>query len=168
MKEAIVNPDLTVEVQDDAPIPTPSNTQVLIKIICAGCNPKDWKQPYFSKLSINSGDDMAGIVHSVGTNVLEFKPGDRVAAFHTMQSPGGAFAEYGLAESCTTFHVPEGTSFEEVGFNKLLLLWFGPTILICNIDRRRPSLLRVSLLLSEYIGALTFQCPGTLLRNATR
>jgi NADPH2:quinone reductase len=114
MKEAIVNPDLTVTVHNDAPIPTPATTQILIKIVCAGCNPKDWKRPFLSKTSSNSGDDMAGVVSSVGTNVLEFKPGDRVAAFHTMQGPGGAFAEYGLAESWTTFHIPDGISFEEV------------------------------------------------------
>jgi NADPH:quinone reductase len=114
MKEAIVNPDLTVTVHNNAPIPTPAATQILIKIVCAGCNPKDWKRPFFSKTSSNSGDDMAGIVSSVGTSVLEFKPGDRVAAFHTMEGSGGAFAEYGLAESWTTFHIPDGTSFEEV------------------------------------------------------
>jgi NADPH2:quinone reductase len=62
---------------------------------------------------------MAGVVSSVGTSVLEFKPGDRVAAFHTMQGPGGAFAEYGLAESWTTFHIPDGISFEEVCYMSL-------------------------------------------------
>jgi NADPH:quinone reductase len=119
MKEAIVNPDLTVTVNNDAPIPTPAATQILIRIVCAGCNPKDWKFPFFSKTSSNSGDDMAGVVSSVGTSVLEFKPGDRVAAFHTMQGPGGAFAEYGLAESWTTFHIPDGISFEEVCYMPL-------------------------------------------------
>jgi NADPH2:quinone reductase len=120
MKEAIVTPDLTVEIHHDIPIPRPTATQVLVKIVCAGCNPKDWKQPAFSKSSLNSGDDMSGIVQDVGRDVLEFKVGDRVAAFHTMQEPGGAFAEYGLAESWTTFHLPDHVSFEEVRF---ALLW---------------------------------------------
>ena len=30
----------------------------------------------------NQGDDIAGYVHEVGEKVYEFKPGDRVAAFH--------------------------------------------------------------------------------------
>lgn len=30
----------------------------------------------------NSGDDIAGIVHSIGKDVYEFKPGERVAALH--------------------------------------------------------------------------------------
>lgn len=113
MKEAIVQADLTIKIHEVS-IPKPSSSQVLIKIICAGSNPKDWKQPYLMKTDINSGDDMAGIIESVGSDVLEFKPGDRVAAFHTMQEPGGAFAEFGLAESSTTFHLPKSVSFEEV------------------------------------------------------
>lgn len=73
MKEVIVNPDLMVTVNNDAPIPTAAATQILIRIVCARCNPKDWKFPDFSKTSSNSGDDMAGVVSSVGTSVLEFK-----------------------------------------------------------------------------------------------
>lgn len=42
----------------------------------------------------------------------EFKPGDRVAAFHTMMSPSGSYAEFALAPATTTFHIPRGTSFE--------------------------------------------------------
>jgi NADPH:quinone reductase-like Zn-dependent oxidoreductase len=30
----------------------------------------------------NEGDDIAGIVHGVVIHVTEFKPGDRVAAYH--------------------------------------------------------------------------------------
>ena len=62
---------------------------------------------------LNQGDDIAGIVHSVGSNVYEFKPGDRVAAFHQMMAPGGSYAEYALSWSHTTFHIPPKTSFEE-------------------------------------------------------
>lgn len=62
---------------------------------------------------VNQGDDIAGIVHSIGSNVYEFKPGDRVAAFHQMMVPGGSYAEYALSWSHTTFHIPKKTSFEE-------------------------------------------------------
>lgn len=61
----------------------------------------------------NSGDDVAGIVESVGKNVYEFKAGDRVAAFHEMRAPHGSFAEYSIAWQHTTFHIPETVSFEE-------------------------------------------------------
>lgn len=45
--------------------------------------------------------------------MVEFKPGDRVAAFHVMRAPGGSYAEYGIAPAHTTFHIPAKTSFEE-------------------------------------------------------
>lgn len=73
---------------------------------------QDRKLPEWFPGSKNQGDDIAGIVHSVGENVTEFKPGDRVAAFHEMQAPGGSYAEYALAWQHTTFHLPKKTSFE--------------------------------------------------------
>ncbi|KAI4238451.1 MAG: hypothetical protein LQ352_007871 [Teloschistes flavicans] len=78
MKEAIVQPDLTVKIVD-SPIPVPNDDQVLIMVVVSGSNPKDWKLPNWSKKPANSGDDIAGIVHQVGRNVYEFKKGDRVA-----------------------------------------------------------------------------------------
>ncbi|RMZ73029.1 alcohol dehydrogenase [Pyrenophora seminiperda CCB06] len=61
----------------------------------------------------NSGDDIAGIVHSVGANVYEFSAGDRVASFHEMMTSGGSFAEYAVGHAHTTFHIPKNVSFEE-------------------------------------------------------
>ena len=61
---------------------------------------------------LNQGNDIAGFVHNVGSDVTEFRPGDRVAAFHEIGAPGGSYAEYAIAWDHTTFHVPEETSFE--------------------------------------------------------
>jgi len=61
---------------------------------------------------MNSGDDIAGTVAAVGEDVYEFKPGDRVAAFHEMGTAHGSFAEYAIAHDYTTFHIPDNTSFE--------------------------------------------------------
>jgi hypothetical protein len=82
MKEAIVakGPKVTLH---DVPVPKPKAGQVLIKVIYSGSNPKDWKRPSLGEPH-NSGDDIAGVVESVGENVTEFKQGDRVAAFHEM------------------------------------------------------------------------------------
>ncbi|KAH9208434.1 chaperonin 10-like protein [Leptodontidium sp. 2 PMI_412] len=111
MKNAIVakGPKVTI---NDVPIPTPSAYQVLIKVVYSGSNPKDWKRPQHGEPH-NSGDDIAGLVEAVGENVVEFRKGDRVAAFHEMMTPYGSFAEYAIAEDCTTFHLPKKTSFEE-------------------------------------------------------
>ncbi|KAL2869617.1 zinc-binding alcohol dehydrogenase family protein [Aspergillus lucknowensis] len=110
----------------DIPVPEPNDDQVLIKVVVSGSNPKDWKAPDWIasgnifhplletiKGPINQGDDIAGVVEKVGSNVVEFKPGDRVAAFHEMLTPGGSYAEYALAWSHTTFHLPAHVSFEE-------------------------------------------------------
>ena len=70
--------------------------------------------PEFTSASINQGDDIAGTVHAIGSGVTEFKPGDRVAAFHEMGASGGSYAEYAVAWDHTTFHIPDKTSFEGV------------------------------------------------------
>ena len=81
--------------------------------VVAGSNPKDWKRPKIGGKEQNSGDDIAGTVHAVGSEVVEFRPGDRVAAFHRMNTPHGAFAEYAIAPVTTTFHIPAKTTYEE-------------------------------------------------------
>lgn len=64
----------------------------------------------------NQGDDISGVVHEVGENVVEFKKGDRVAAFHEMLQPGGSYAEYAVAWKHTTFFLPKNISFEGKSF----------------------------------------------------
>ncbi|TID19599.1 hypothetical protein E2P81_ATG06766 [Venturia nashicola] len=114
MKEAFVTAGPTVEIKD-VPIPEPGPDQVVTKVVVSGSNPKDWKIPeWFPQAGpINQGDDISGTVHAVGSNVTEFKVGDRVAAFHEMMSPHGSYAEYALSWQHTTFHLPQNTSFEE-------------------------------------------------------
>jgi len=112
MKEAIVSPGPEVKIVD-SPIPTNiTPDQVVIKVVVSGSNPKDWKYPDYTNKSFNSGDDIAGVIHAVGSNVVEFHPGDRVAAFHQMRAPHGSFAEYAVSWAHTTFHIPEKTRFE--------------------------------------------------------
>ena len=50
---------------------------------------------------------------SIGKNVFDFKPGDRVAAYHEFNTVDGAFGEYSVAPSWATFHLPANVSFEE-------------------------------------------------------
>ncbi|GAB1317695.1 hypothetical protein MFIFM68171_07905 [Madurella fahalii] len=113
MKEALVGPGPRVQIVD-SPIPEPNPDQLLIKVVVSGSNPKDWKIPeIWTDKPTNEGDDIAGIVEKVGANVFEFKPGDRVAAFHQMRTPHGSYAEYAIAWQHTTFHIPAKISFEE-------------------------------------------------------
>jgi NADPH2:quinone reductase len=62
---------------------------------------------------MDQGDDISGIIHSTGSAVTEFKPGDRVAAFHRMWDPNGAHAEFAIAPYTTTFNLPPNITFEE-------------------------------------------------------
>lgn len=73
---------------------------------------QDWKRGDSGTKAINQGDDIAGVVHAVGENVTEFKPGDRIAAFHEMMAPGGSYAEYAVSWQHATFHLPKKTTFE--------------------------------------------------------
>ena len=116
MKEAHIDADTNVTIHD-VPLPKITNShQIIVKVVVSGCNPKDWKMPAGMLVSIgncpNSGDDIAGVVHEVGSAVLNFRPGDRVAALHQLGAPHGSYAEYALVWDHTTFHIGD-KSFED-------------------------------------------------------
>ncbi|KAK5129848.1 hypothetical protein LTR08_002756 [Meristemomyces frigidus] len=116
MKEIIVHPlPILITELVDSPIPAPHADDIVIKVAVAGSNVKDWAHITAMKLSINSGDDTAGIVYALGKDAAktgEFHIGDRVAAFHPMLTAGGAYAEYVVALAHTLFKLPVATSFE--------------------------------------------------------
>jgi len=116
MKNLLVyyDPNLTTEIED-VPIPDIGPLEILIKVVAAGMNPKDWKHPmpqYFNS-RLNQGDDVAGIVERFGDEVKGFKSGERVAGFHQMGTPRGTYAEYCVCPEWTVFHIPDSMSFEE-------------------------------------------------------
>ncbi|KAH8902049.1 GroES-like protein [Coniochaeta sp. PMI_546] len=95
-------------------IPKPGPKEVLVKVVAAGLNPKDWKwvKGRDETRALNAGDDVAGIVEAVGSEVFEYRPGDRVAAFHRMGEEHGTYAEFTVVPSSTTFLLPPNISFE--------------------------------------------------------
>ena len=129
MKEAHVSKDTTITLHD-VPIPEPTSPfTMLISVHVAGTNPKDWKMPAGILTTIsdcpNSGDDIAGTVHSVHATVKDFKPGDRIAALHELGKPHGAFAEYALVHSFACFRIPETMSFEEAATLPMAIFMAG-------------------------------------------
>ena len=45
MKEAIIHPSIeTIEIVE-SPIPEPKDEEIVIEVVVAGSNPKDWKMP---------------------------------------------------------------------------------------------------------------------------
>ncbi|KAL6716009.1 hypothetical protein ACLMJK_006971 [Lecanora helva] len=117
MKEAHVSPDTSVTIHE-VPIPQIEHpSQMLVKVVVSGTNPKDWKMPAGILLTIgdcpNSGDDVAGVVSAVGSEVTDFRVGDRVAALHELGTRGGSYAEYSLVWDWATFHLADHITFEE-------------------------------------------------------
>ena len=96
------------------PIPDPGPHDLCIAVIATTSNPKDWQYPVsVPSRRINEGDDISGTVHSVGSSVTEFHPGDRVAALHRMGTTHGSYSQYAIAPASTTFHIPANLGFEE-------------------------------------------------------
>ena len=128
----------------ELPVPSPEPDQVLIKVVVAGTNPKDWKLPLLSEAQsgTNTGDDVAGTIEAVGAGVTEFHVGDRVAAFHRMRTPHGAFAEYAIASEKVTFHIPEKTSFEEAATIPLAAMT-AAVGLFCGLGLPEPWTARI-------------------------
>ncbi|SCV67983.1 BQ2448_104 [Microbotryum intermedium] len=100
----------------DLPVPSPEKGEVLIKNVVVASNPKDWKLPYYiPDYGAVEGNDVAGYVEQVGEGVTKFKVGDKVAAFTRMRGGDrtGAYQQYSIAPSHTTFHLGPKTSFED-------------------------------------------------------
>ncbi|KAI7889891.1 NADPH:quinone reductase [Mucor mucedo] len=94
--------------------PTPSDTELLVKVKCFALNRMDIMQregnyPVATKGSPLLGVEISGTVEAIGKDVKDFKVGD--AVFGLM--PGGAYAQYAVIESALTMHKPDGLSFEE-------------------------------------------------------
>lgn len=96
---------------------------LLVKIKANSANPADWHilrgKPFFARFSFGLfkpkdkilGADFSGVVEGVGTNVTDFKVGDRVFG-ESLQ--GGAFAQYICAPATACALMPENASFAEM------------------------------------------------------
>lgn len=96
----------------DAAIPEVNSNDILVKLTAAGVNPLDNMIsrgevnaiiPY--KVPFIAGNEIVGIIESVGHQVEGFKKGDRVFARLPL-SRIGAFAEYVAVDSAAIAHVP--------------------------------------------------------------
>lgn len=101
------------------PIPELSSDEVLVKIKAAGVNPLDNMivrgevkliVPY--KIPLIMGNEFAGVIEKIGSNVSGFKKGDRVYARMPLDKIG-AFAEYTAIKADAIAKIPDYLSFEE-------------------------------------------------------
>jgi len=96
---------------EETPAPTPGAHEALIKVSACGINFIDvyYREGlYKAPLPFTLGNEAAGVVESVGAQVTEARPGDRVA-FTTML---GAYAEYVVVPAWRLVPLPANISFE--------------------------------------------------------
>ncbi|UPK72277.1 NADP-dependent oxidoreductase [Chitinophaga filiformis] len=107
---------------DEVPRPVPAADEILVKVYATSVNPADYiirqggneiLRPYL-KLPLGLGLDAAGIVEETGSEVRDFKKGDRV--YGVPNFPGdGSYAEYLTAKASQFVLMPRNISFIEAG-----------------------------------------------------
>lgn len=101
--------------ETNVPIPTPGPSDVLVQVKAVGINPVETYirlGTYSRKPALPTilGNDCAGIVEQIGSNVTMFKPGDRVFVSKTNT---GAYAEFTVSPATSVSPLPEVLSFSQ-------------------------------------------------------
>src|SRR5436190_22923732 len=99
-------------VYEETPSPKPGAGEAVITMHAASVNFPDVliiqnKYQFKPPLPFSPGSELAGIVKEVGTDVSNFRPGDKVIAFTTY----GAFAEEVKTEASRLLPMPEGMDY---------------------------------------------------------
>lgn len=94
--------------------PQPKTQEILIRVKACGISYPDLlqhqgKYPPPPGTSPIIGLEVAGIVEQCGSDVVRFKPGDKVMALLS----GGGYAEFAIAEEAQTMPIPNSLSFIE-------------------------------------------------------
>ena len=100
---------------EEVPTPQSGPGEVLVRVHAAGVNPVETyirAGPYarLPELPYTPGNDGAGVVEQVGTNVTEFKAGDHV---YTSGSISGTYAEFVLCKREQVHPLPANVSFAQ-------------------------------------------------------
>jgi NADPH2:quinone reductase len=98
---------------NEVPTPRPGPSEVVVRIHAAGVNPVETyiragKYARLPELPYTPGNDGAGVVEQVGSDVTEFKAGDRV---YTAGSVTGTYAEFALCKKEQVHPLPANVSF---------------------------------------------------------
>jgi NADPH2:quinone reductase len=96
----------------DVPVPTPKPNEALVEIKASGVNFIDVyfrEGRYPAPLPFINGQEAAGIVKELGSEVSDLKPGDRVA----YTSSVGSYAEFAAVPAARLVKIPAELSFEQ-------------------------------------------------------
>lgn len=130
---------------ENVPMPEPKAGEVRVRMHSVGLNPVDYKAADWGHVAWSYphtlGTDGAGVVDKVGSDVKDFKVGDRVYGLFDIARPG-SFAEYAVTSAYALALMPAKSSFEEAAaipvagwtayqvFNRKLNLREGQKVLI--------------------------------------
>ena len=95
--------------------PTPSNEEVLIRIINTALNAGDYRLVQLNSGLPKSGilgNAIAGIIEAIGSDVQSYAVGDRVLV-DTSNAGFGGLAEYALAKAVELVRIPKSVSFDD-------------------------------------------------------
>lgn len=106
---------------DDAPMPVPSTTEIVVRNHAVAINPVDWAVQSFGMFPIPYptilGLDAAGEITAIGPLVKNLRVGDRVVTsldpFAQKDSRRGAFQLFSLGREEGTAKIPESVSYSE-------------------------------------------------------
>ena len=107
----------------EVPQPLPTSQQVLVRVCSSTVNTPDWAMtlglPYLLRLAFGlsprrkpTGTDVAGIVDQVGSDVTQWKVGDRVVGA-SGDMTRGAFAEYVCLPAEALAKIPDNVSMPQ-------------------------------------------------------
>jgi NADPH2:quinone reductase len=100
---------------EEVPTPQPGPGEVLVRMHAAGVNPvetyiRTGTYARLPELPYTPGNDGAGMVGQVGSNVTAFKIGDRV---YTAGSLSGTYAEFALCRNEQVYPLPANVPFAQ-------------------------------------------------------
>ncbi|KYG34417.1 NADP-dependent oxidoreductase [Alkalihalobacillus trypoxylicola] len=121
MKAVVINQYGNKEelVEQEVKKPNAEANQVVVKIEATSINPIDWKlrEGYLKEMfdwefPIILGWDVAGVITDIGSNVTDWKVGDRVFS-RPETTRLGSYAEYIAVDEHLLAKIPDSISFEE-------------------------------------------------------
>jgi NADPH:quinone reductase-like Zn-dependent oxidoreductase len=105
-----------VLVYEDAPLPSITSNEVLVRVVATAVNPVDWKirEGYLKEmipysLPLTLGWDVSGVVEAVGADVSRFKVGDAVFSRPDIKR-NGTYAEFVTIREDEIAHKPKTIS----------------------------------------------------------
>lgn len=101
-----------VLVPTDVPVPNPKANEALVRLKAAGVNFIDVyfrEGRYPAQLPFVNGQEGAGVVTEVGSDVTEVEPGDRVAYTGVI----GSYAEYAAVPANRLVKIPDELNFDD-------------------------------------------------------